>query len=367
MKMMLKDIFCNWLLPLVMFCLLGNMGWSQERAFKKLEKTFPFDNSGEVRIENKYGDITIYGWTQDQVQIAVDVEVSRRNEAEARDLLNRIRTDIVTAGSFIDIKTIIEEKDAGFLSQYLNKINRYESNGGKLKINYTLYIPEKCNVTLHNSFGNIALHEWNGNVNAVLEYGDLTIGGEVRVADVDLKYGRLKAMALGYSDIKLINGAFDLEKGLNVKLTSSGSDIRILEINALEIYSSKDQIYTEKIGKVTGDLRFSNLQIEQLQQELDLRLRISDLTVSHILQPDPKIKLDQESSDININVSHTGVVFNAILEEGLLRLPITFRNVESRVLNKADRIRNINAIYGKQAGGEISIKGKRGVVVIKEM
>lgn len=366
MKKTLMNIHCKWFFSLLMVVLLGHVGGAQERVFKKLEKSFTLDNSGEIILENKYGDIEISGWSKNSASIVVNIEVTHRKEEDAKSLLDRIQSEIIKTGDYIEIKTTIEEKSTGLLGQYFEKVNPFDYNESNLKINYTIYVPEKADLTVVNSFGDVVLADWGGNLRTTVEHGDIWINGDINMADIELQYGKLKANSITNGDIRLKNGELDLGTCDRLRLNSSGSGIKMDKIHSMDVYSNKDQLSVEEVGSIKGAFKFANLQIDKLYEDVDLALKISELTVNHILKSDVQINLNQESSEVTINIKNTGVVFSARLEEGLLRLPKSFDKVESNLLDKSNRIREISAIYGKPTTGKITIHGKKGVVVLKE-
>jgi hypothetical protein len=55
------------------------------------------------------------------------------------------------------------------------------------------------------------------------------------------------------------------------------------------------------------------------------------------------------------------------LEEGLLRLPKTFENIETQMIDKGKKIRDIKATYGNSKEGSISITGEKGAILLKDL
>ncbi len=95
-------------------------------------------------------------------------------------------------------------------------------------------------------------------------------------------------------------------------------------------------------------------------------MKISELSMSHISGTTAQINLEQQSSEIILNIKDFSFKLNATLQEGLLRLPKSFENVESKMLDKGKKIREIKAIYGTKTEGHISITGEKGVILLKE-
>ncbi len=95
-------------------------------------------------------------------------------------------------------------------------------------------------------------------------------------------------------------------------------------------------------------------------------MHVAELKVLRISNLDATVDINQESSDIQINIENLSFKFNAVLEQGLLRLPKTFSNIESNVIDKGKRIREINAMYGNSPSGLFSFTGKKGIIILEE-
>jgi len=101
-----------------------------------------------------------------------------------------------------------------------------------------------------------------------------------------------------------------------------------------------------------------------LGRHLELSLKITDLLVSELGNKDPNIIIDQESSDIEINITGTSFKFIAYYSEGAVKLPKTFKNIESDIIDKSKKLREIHADYGKYSTGKISVSGHKGELIL---
>jgi hypothetical protein len=97
-----------------------------------------------------------------------------------------------------------------------------------------------------------------------------------------------------------------------------------------------------------------------------MSMKVADFRVLRIAKPNANVSINQESSDISLNITGLTFKFDATLEEGFLRLPKTFSNVKSNVIDKSKRIRKITASYGKAPTGTFSFTGNKGVIALKE-
>ncbi|MFI1773719.1 hypothetical protein [Thalassobellus citreus] len=362
---MKKHIFYK-RITLLILVLVSYTMQSQEIVTKKIEKTFKMTNAGELHLNNKYGNVIISGWEENKAAVVIDIKVNNKKKENAKALIDRIIADIKTAGDFVSITSTISEKNTSFFSRYFNKVNPFEFDKSNVEINYNVYLPINAEIDVTNMFGDIIIDNWTGKLKANLEHGDLWINDIVSNAKIDMKFGKLRAKSITYGTINLKNGDIDITKSKNLLLRTSGSNIDIDTVTNLELYSSKDEIAIEHVEDITGEIYFSKVTTQSIGDKISLLMRVAELRVSKINQPDAMVDINQESSDIHINITGLSFKFNATLEQGLLRLPKTFSNVKSKVINKSERLREITANYGSLKKGVFSFAGKKGVIVLNE-
>ncbi len=339
---------------------------SQEIVTKKIEKTFKMTNAGELHLDNKYGNILITGWNENKTTVVIDIKVSNKKKDNAKDLIDRIIANIKSAGDYVSIASEISDKNTSFFSRYFNKVNPFEFDKSNVEINYKVYLPINAEIEVTNKFGDIVIDNWTGRLKANLEHGDLWINSMVNNANIEMKFGKLRAKSITYGNVNLKNGDIDIENSKNLLLRTSGSNIEINTVTNLELYSSKDEIDLEHVGNIIGEIYFSKVMTQSIEDKISLLMRVAELRILKINQPDAMVDINQESSDIHININGLSFKFNATLEQGLLRLPKTFSNINSKVINKSDRLREIKATYGKTKEGVFSFTGKKGVIVLNE-
>ena len=340
--------------------------YSQEVLTKTIEKTYEMTNAGELHLNNKYGNITINGWEENDISIKIDIRVTNKKKENAKTLLNRIVANIKTVDDFVSITSEISEKNTSLFSRYFNKVNPFEFDKSNVEINYTIYLPINAEIDIINKFGDVIIDNWTGRLKANIEHGDLWINEDITNARITMKFGKLRSKSIAYGTISLKNGDIDIESSNKLLLKTSGTKIEIDQVKDLEVISSKDEIIIQKAEKIQGELNFSNAQIEAIEEKISLSMKVAELRVAKINQPDAFVSINQESSDININITGLSFKFNATLEQGLLRLPKTFYNIENNMIDKSKRIREINGAYGKTTSGIFSFTGKKGVIVLKE-
>lgn len=362
---MMMYILYKKITPIVLLLLSFSM-YSQEVLTKTIEEIYEMTHVGEFHLDNKYGNVIINGWEENDISIKIDIKVTNKKKENAKVLLSRIVANIKTVNDFVSITSEISEKNTSLFSRYFNKVNPFEFDKSNVEINYTIYLPTNAEIDITNKFGDVIIDNWTGKLKANVEHGDLWINDAITNARIDMKFGKLRSKSITYGTISLKNGDIDIKSSKNLLLNTSGTKIEIDHVTDLELISSKDEIIIQKVKKIQGELNFSNAQIESVEEKINLSMKVAELRVAKIIKPDAFITINQESSDININITGLSFKFNATLEQGLLRLPKTFYNIENNVIDKSKRIRKITGAYGTSASGILSFIGKKGVIVLKE-
>ncbi|MDH7448233.1 hypothetical protein [Aquimarina sp. 2201CG14-23] len=361
----MKDIFYK-LLILSVFG-FGYTLSAQQKVSKTIKQSYEFTNSGELQLDNKYGNITINGWNQQEIEITIDILVNKKEKADAKDLLDRIKPSITSSGGLVNIFSNIEEKSSGFFSRMLSKTNPLDVGKGNIQINYTINLPINSKIQVTNKFGDIIINDWNGKLKLNLQHGDTWINNDITNANIKMKFGKLRTKSITNGNVELKNSEFDLENSKDLKINSSGSTITIKNVAELEVYSNKDKVTIEKLKTITGELKFSNVKLLQVQQAINITMEVADLQIKKISKSDTNIIVNQKSSEVNINISGLNFDFNASLEQGLLRIPKSFKNIKNTMINRIKRLRNIEASYGSENNkGKINIKGEKGIIILQE-
>jgi len=324
------DTLCKKLLWIALALVLGQSVAAQEKVSKTVTKKFALTDAGKLHLENKYGNINFFGWDKDEVSVSIAISVNHKKKENAEDLLKRIKPTFQNNSNYVSISYQIAEKSRSFLAKLLDE-TPFDFDRSNVQINYTVNLPRKTELKVTNTFGDVIIEDWTGKLRAKVEHGDLWINDNLNNADITMKYGKLRANNISYGCLDLKNSELDMGDSKNLRINSSGTDI------------------------------------EQLTKDVDLTLKIADFRVTKITNAAVDIAIKQESSKINLNINDFPHQFEATIEQGLVRLPKSFKNIDSEILDKGKKLRQIKATYGNGAPGNISINGKKGVVLLKEL
>ena len=364
--MMIMDILCKKLLFVAFLFVIGHSVNAQEKVSKKLSKTYPLTNSGELHLENKYGNVNLNGWDKDEVAVDIIITVNHRKKDNAEELLKRIQPIVRDGDDFLSLNYEIIERKSGWFARLIDEANPFDYDRSNIQIDYSVYLPIKSEVKITNTFGDVVIENWSGKLKALVEHGNIWISEDLNKANISMRYGKLRAQHINYGSIDIKNGELDMRNAKSLRLNSIGSDVSLESVTSLELYSNKDEISINEVQTMFGSLKFSTLELDRLEKEIDVSLKISDFRVAKITNPTAEIAITQESSEVNLNVTEFSHRLEATLEQGLVRLPKSFKNIDSKMLDKGRKLRKIQATYGKSKEGTISVSGKKGVLLMKE-
>lgn len=338
----------------------------QSIAEKVTRDTITIEDFAEVRIENEYGDVVISTWEEPSIAYEFLIRVEKRDLDAAEDLLERVQINVNNFGRLVTINSAIADREDNFFTRLLSDIP-LELDMSDVTIDVNISIPQEVDLEVTNSFGDVVTLDFIGKLRCNLKHGNLKVNGDLKTLDLDHSYGRVDLRSTGLAKFNLRNSRLSAESITDLRLESQGSEIEIENIEYLNIASNKDELRIINVEKIRGEMRFGNVFIDQIGKEIWLELRVTDLRVSKLKDSSPTIFLDHQNSEVDISISNTSFDLKADLEDGVLRLPESFNNLKSNVIDEKEKKRVITGKYGSGSMGDFELKGKRGYVILREI
>jgi DUF4097 and DUF4098 domain-containing protein YvlB len=128
---------------------------------KVINKQFPIERDGEVRLKNISGNIVVTTWNKNKVKI----EATKR--ADSQKELEKIHVDIDSHDSRISINT---EYDKSFNFHFFSGFN-----SNRWSVDYELTVPDKAEITLESVSGDIMVNAAGGDLYVK------SVSGEIKV------------------------------------------------------------------------------------------------------------------------------------------------------------------------------------------
>ena len=242
------DEFCGSVTPLV----------PDVSVTKRIDRTFPVNATGDLKLDNRYGDIVYRVGTAREVTFAIVITAAAGSERKAQEILDKLSVDFVATKSIVSARTHIEGGGAnGFQVMSFNS----DSKKKGFTIDYLVTAPAGFALDAKNRFGDIELASTSARTRVDLQYGDLRAGDLGALSSVDIGFGKGVIGRVGSLDAKVKYG------GLTVN--SAGE---------AKVYARFSELDLGRMGDLTIDSEYGNYTVRSART-LDNRGDFNDLRI----------------------------------------------------------------------------------------
>ena len=227
---------------LLAFQAFGSANEPNHEVTKSITKSFKISKTGNLNVDNKYGNVKIETWDRDEVSFQIDIKVSATSKSKAEEAIDRISITFSNTSSEVSAVTEIDDANSsGFWSWFGN-------NNQSFKIHYYIKCPKSMSLELSNKYGNITLPDWSGNAVINLKYGSITSQNMTAKTKLFLSYGGLDMKNISdlYSVIKYSDGS--IANCENADLQLSYSDLKLTNVAKLKSENKYSKIGIDAIG-----------------------------------------------------------------------------------------------------------------------
>ena len=196
---------------------------AKERT-KTYSKTYSIGNDDKVIIDNRFGNVTVNTWTNNEIRVDVQIKVDADNDDDAQNMLNTISIGDSKNGSSVTFKTKIGTNDNDSWGGWGSSKN----HARKLEINYTVYLPTKISLDITNKFGAVILPDFDGKLVINNSFGSLAAKTLTNTAnEINVKYGSASITGFSGSTLKVSYGSLNLAvaDNLNADISYSSASI----------------------------------------------------------------------------------------------------------------------------------------------
>ncbi len=336
---------------LIVFMLLSLFSFASKPYEKIIEKTFAVSAEGELKINNKYGNISIQAWEEKSVWIKVSVKIETKNKKQSDLFFKSIGVELTQTNKKIFAET---------------KIWEALETGEKFSIDYEIFMPENMKLDLTNHFGDVFIQSLNQQARISLEYGNLEIGSLLcpeskPIAEINLTYVKAKIRECNKAKLNLKFSKINIETSKTLIVLSRHSMLRATKNEAIIADSKFDcfKILSSDILHVNKG-EYSQFKLENINQRLELNLKHGECKVQHV-----------SANFESIKVNHQELVSKIAIEEGAnYRLESKTENLlveypeEAKILEKNESYGKtiLKCVVGNSPNPErkIELKGRNG-------
>ena len=325
---------------------------------RKISKNIKISKDDKLQIDNKYGKVHV-NTNGSKSEIIVDITIIARGEteAEAQQILDKIKIQETKEGNLIALKTILEQVNSK------NSTVTNSTNKG-FEINYMVTMPKTTAVALKNSFGDMYLGELNAPADLQVSYGNLKterLNGasnnvKIKFGNGNLLYAKQCSLDVSYSNVRLDG----IEK---LDLQSKFSDLTLPLIEDMIIKSKYDKLKIGKVNSMQGSTGYSDCRVDNLQNTMDMKVQYcNNFEVKNASKNFKSISLEGGYSTFNLNFDdNTNFNFNVDLHYGNLKADKDLVNF--KMIEKDHASNEYQGQYGKSnPKSNVNIKAKYGDV-----
>jgi hypothetical protein len=227
-----------------------------EEKVKNYSKTYPADRNDALKIDNRYGKVTVNTWNRNEFKVDVQIKVATNGEGRAQKMLDDVTIADGRDGQTVWFKTKLGNSNEGGSWSFISGSRR---SVRRMEINYTVYMPAKNNLAVSNSYGSTSLPDLYGKVTINQAYGAFAAKTLSNPAnDIDVKYGSATIEGLNGSDLNVAYGSLNLNEceRLNANISYSGA-----KIGSIKTSGNINVKYSGGLNIATIDKNLKNLVV----------------------------------------------------------------------------------------------------------
>lgn len=256
-------------------------------------------SASTLEIDNRYGNVVVDSWENDQIIINVKVTVELPDRARAEKLIEYITVDFKRDGDVISAKTVIDDRFnfSGW------------SGNRRFSIDYSIRMPVEASLAVTNRYGNTSVDEIGGIAEFDIKYGNLDIvrltrGNEKPINRVSVAYGKGTIQEAGWLDIVLrYTSGMDIDKGQAFLVDSKYSKLNIGEVSSIVGESRYDNMAIETINNLVLDNGYTEVKIGTLTKKLDYKGSYGSFTVNRIPSGFEAVDVDTRYMGVNLGIA----------------------------------------------------------------
>jgi hypothetical protein len=274
---------------------------SQELT-KEFHKEYKAGTETSLAIDNKYGDVAVQNWDNDQITIDVKVTLQVPDRSRAEKLIGYIDVLFTKEGDRISARTVIDEKFT---------FSGWGSSSRRFSIDYTVKMPSGSNFEVTNKYGNTKIAELNGYVQADIKYGNLSVvkltRGNIKPLNrISIAYGKADIEEAGWLDINVrYSGSFEIEKSQALLVDSKYSKLRLGQASSIVGYSKYDNYRIGKINNLVMESGYTTIAVESLSKKLDLESKYGSFEAQNVDKGFESLETRTQYMGVNLGIDES--------------------------------------------------------------
>ena len=268
----------------------GILGKPAYEERKTINKEFTLKKSGSLKVINEFGKIHFEIWDQEKVSFEIEVIVENPNEKKAKEKADKIVPKFSESNGQVTCEVDIPD-------------NVNNGKNERMEVNIKVKMPDGVSLDVKNSFGDVFLPDYSGNVKLNVQYGKLQAGdlkGEEN--NLKLSFGGGNWGNVNNGDIKISYSEFEMGSCNKLYIDNQFSQGELGDVKDLQAKVSYGEMETGKIEKLQGDFQFSSVEISRLEDEGLFKSNYGDgIEIKTISKDFSKIDVTSQFASVELN------------------------------------------------------------------
>lgn len=266
-----------------------------DEATKRIAKSFNINGDTKIEIKNKHGNVVINKWDKNVLDLKVSIEAKGKTDSKTQKILDAIEIDIsdrISSGS-LSIETEI------------GTINGNSS----FSVHYEVTMPNTNPLSLTNSFGNLYMGSYEGDLDVVVKFGQFQ-AEDLNDANIRVEFSNARCEIEGIKSGKLDlrHSKMLVEDMGDLEISTQFSNLEIENAGSINIDAKHGNLDIENIKSFQGDIQFAGLKIENLEESIFLDTRHGNgISIDNVSNRFKSIEIEGQFSSIDINIESGAV------------------------------------------------------------
>ena len=225
---------------------------------KRVERTFAVDAVGDLRLDNRHGDIDYRVHAANEVRIEVLIQATAGSERKAQALLDRV--DVALSGARDRVSAETKVRGGRVVS-----VSAGDGKSKGLSVDYVVHAPPGFRLALRNSFGDVRLPDLVAPADIEVSYGDLETGDLAAGTEVAIGFGDA---VLGFGERLAVGvkyGKLDLAGAGEATVHARFSEMRLGRFRRLELDSEYGKYTVQSAAAFVNEGGFNDFRIDSAE------------------------------------------------------------------------------------------------------
>jgi len=271
---------------------------------KTINKEFKVAKDATLNVTNKYGNIVIATWNENNIVIDITITTNGSDEDKVEKRLKQINVDFASSSNSVSAKTIIEKSSSSW--------NLWgKNNNVNMQIDYLIKMPITNNIDLSNDYGAIKIDKLEGTAKIDCDYGSLNIGELLNPTNyINIDYTNKSTIEfMKDGEVNADYSTLHIEKAGSTKLNADYSHLSFGMLVSLDYNCDYGDLKIEDCGNISGNSDYMHTTVGKLSGSGDFDADYGSIKINEIGENIKNIKIESSYTHLKFGV-HPNASFN---------------------------------------------------------